>query len=152
MSNINTTIAAAFTKFIKADDKAREAIKAARAALLESLMTNGVTTRDAAEPYAIAWAAKAYGNGEPNDLLKDGEGKAKGKRILDKDHANYETARKAKGRVLAVFETADKPAEKAEAAPTVTPATEAEKALFAAFVATCGSVARAKAVFKALAA
>lgn len=142
-----TTINSAFTTFIKADDKAKAAALAAKAALVAALAAHGITTREAAYPLATEWAAKAYNAGD----LKDGERKAKGTKVLDSTNANYEAARGARTRVLNVFE-AEKAAEKGESAPTVTPATEAEKALFAAFVATCGSVARAKAVFKALAA
>jgi hypothetical protein len=146
MSDINTIISAAFTKFVKADDKAREAIKAARAALIDILKAHGITSRELATPYATQWASKAYGC-----PLKAGEGKAKGQTVLDRTHAEYETARKAKGRVLAVFET-EQSVDKAEAKPTETPVTEAEKALCAAFIATCGSASRAKAVLKAFAA
>lgn len=147
MTKTTTTINSAFTTFIKADDKARAALAAAKTALVTALAAAGITTREAAYPLATEWAAKAYAC-----ETKDGERKAAGTKVLDKDHANYEAARGARTRVLKVFEAEAASVLKTESAPTVTPSTEAEKALFAAFVATCGSVARAKAVFKALAA
>jgi len=142
-----TTIASAFTTYINVDDKAQAALAAAKTALVAALAAAGITTRDAAYPLATEWAAKAYKAG---DLL-DGERKAKGTKVLDSTNANYEAARGARTRVLKVFEAAAvaKPADKAE---TVAPTTEAEKALCAAFIATCGSASRAKAVLKAFAA
>lgn len=144
---INTAIASAFTAFVKADDKAKTALATARTTLVTALAAHGITTREAAYPLATAWAAKAYNAG---DLIA-GERKAKGTKVLDSTNANYEAARGGRTQVLKVFEAAvvAKPVDKAE---TVTPTTEAEKALCAAFIATCGSASRAKAVLKAFAA
>lgn len=141
--NINTTVSAAFTKFIKADDKARAMRDEARTALVTTLATAGVLTRDQAYPLATEWASTTY-----NCPLKDGEGKAKDTQVLDKDHAEYEAARKQRTRVLAVFETAE--AASVQKTETVTPATEAQKALFVAFMAASANKANGKAVFDAL--
>ena len=147
---ITTAIASAFTAFVKADDKAKTALATAKTALVTALAAHGITTREEAYPLATAWAAKAYNAGE----LIDGERKAKGTKVLDSTNANYEAARGGRTQVLKVFAAVvvAKPADKAESAPTVTPTTEAEKALCAAFIATCGSASRAKAVLKAFAA
>lgn len=145
MTKTTTTINSAFTTYIKADDKARAALAAAKTALVAALAAAGITNREQAYPVATEWAAKAYAC-----ETKDGERKAAGTKVLDKDHANYESARKARTRVLSVFEAEAASVQKTESAPTENPATEAQKALFVAFMGASVSKAQGAAVFAAL--
>ena len=136
-------------------------IDTSRSVLCRQLIEAGVVTREDAMPVVTAWAAQRTGC-----PLVDGKGKAKGTMVLDSTHATYEAAKKARYRVMEAFCPAEKPADKGESAPTVEKATKAEKEAHkalqaarealrvaeAAFVASCGSKARAKAIDAALSA
>ena len=140
------TVAKAFKTYEGVVVKTKATREAARVTLHETLVANGLTTYDLAYPLANAWAATAYGV-----PMVEGKGPKTGQWVMDSTHASYEAAKFARRTVLEAFKTDEAPANKAEAsAETVTPATEAQKALFAAFVAASANKANAKAVFAAL--
>jgi len=132
-----------------------------RTTLCAALIKAGITTREEAMPVVTEWAAKRTGC-----PLVEGQRIAKGTMVLDSTHATYEAAKKARYRAMEAFCPAEKSADKAESAPTVEKATKAEKEAHkalraarealkvaeAAFVAACGSKARAKAIDAALSA
>lgn len=82
MSNI-TAIHSAFSSFVKATADARKQ-------LIDALRAAGVTTVEEARPHTITWASKQYAC-----PLVEGSRKANGRMVLDRDHKNYEAARKA---------------------------------------------------------
>ena len=90
---INTAaIFAAFDTFASALDNSR-------AELCKALKAEGLTTREAVQPYATAWAAKKNGC-----ALKDGARCAAGKVVLDRNHPKYEAAKSSARRVMEAFE------------------------------------------------
>lgn len=93
INTINT--AAIFAAF----DAYASAIDSSRAALCAALKAQGLTTREAVQPHAIAWAAKKTGC-----ALVEGQRKAAGKVVLDRTHARYEAAKTAARRVMEAFE------------------------------------------------
>lgn len=90
---INTaSVFAAFDRYAAAIDNSR-------ATLCAALKAEGLTTREAVQPYAIEWAAKK--NGCP---LVEGKRKAAGRVVLDRTHPAYEAARKSAQRLMDAFE------------------------------------------------
>lgn len=89
---INTTaIYAAFDAYASAVDNSR-------AALCAALRAEGLTTREAVQPHAVAWAAKKTGC-----ALVEGKRVAAGKVVLDRTHTKYEAAKTAARRVMEAF-------------------------------------------------
>ena len=80
-------------------DTFASALDNSRAELCKALKAEGLTTREAVQPYAIAWAAKKNGC-----ALKDGARCASGKVVLDRKHARYEAAKSSARRVMEAFE------------------------------------------------
>ncbi len=142
---VATPIAKAFKTYETIVIKTKATRETARVALHETLVANGVTTYEAAYPLANAWAAKAYGI----DLVI-GKGPKTGEWVMPSDHPSYEAARFARRTVLEAFKKEEPSVTKTESAETVTPATEAQKALFIAFMAASANKANGKAVFDAL--
>ncbi len=70
-----------------------------RAALCAALRAEGLTTREAVQPYAVEWAAKRTGC-----ALVEGKRVAAGRLVLDRAHAKYEAAKTAARRVMEAFE------------------------------------------------
>lgn len=89
---INTV--AVFTAF----DTFASALDNSRAELCKALKAEGLTTREAVQPYAIEWAAKKNGC-----ALKDGARCAAGKVVLDRSHPKYEAAKSSARRVMEAF-------------------------------------------------
>ena len=120
---VNTSIIfAAFDAWAKAQVGAASALCAA-------LKGQGITTREEAQPHAIAWAAK--NNRCP---LVEGQKAAKGRAVLDRNHPNYEAAKKAAQRLLDAI--SDKPAKQPSAsAHKVVTVTRAQRAAAMAFLA-----------------
>lgn len=83
----------------RAFDAYASAVDNSRAALCAALKAEGLTTREAVQPYAVEWAAKKNGC-----ALKDGERKAAGKVVLDRTHPKYEAAKKTAQRIMDAFE------------------------------------------------
>ena len=89
---INTaSVFAAFDRYAASVDNSR-------AALCAALKAEGLTTREAVQPHAIAWAAQR--NGCP---LVEGKRKAAGRVVLDRTHAKYEAAKKTAQRIMDAF-------------------------------------------------
>lgn len=83
----------------RAFDAYASAVDSSRATLCAALRAEGLITREAVQPHAIAWAAQRTGC-----ALVDGQRKAAGKVVLDRTHARYEAAKTAARRVMEAFE------------------------------------------------
>jgi len=92
MTNVNT--ASVFASF----DRFAATTQQARADLCAALKAQGLTTYEAVRPLAIEWAGLRC-----KCALVEGKGKAVGSKVLDRTHRNYEAARKAAQRLMAVF-------------------------------------------------
>ncbi len=94
---INTvSVFAAFDRFAASIDNSR-------AKLCAALKAEGLTTREAVQPYALEWAAKRNGC-----ALVEGKRKAAGRIVLDRTHPAYEAARKSAQRLMDAFEAPER--------------------------------------------
>lgn len=84
-------------------DRYAAALNNSRATLCAALKAEGLTTREAVQPYAIEWAAKRSGC-----PLVEGKRKAAGRVVLDRTHHAYEAARKAAQRLMDAFEAPER--------------------------------------------
>ena len=105
-TSINTKDAYdAFDKFAKAQDDSRET-------LVKELREAGITTLEAARPIAMQWVSA-----RTKCPIVDGGGKAKGSKVLNRMHRNYEAAKKALQRIMGAF--TPKPKSTKSGKPTV---------------------------------
>ena len=91
-TSINTTAA-----YVALDTFAGK-IDGARAALVKALGKAGIATLEDARPVAMQWVSAR--NKCP---MVSGAGKATGRMVLNKSHANYEAAKKSLQRVMDAF-------------------------------------------------
>lgn len=117
---INTaSVFAAFDAFASAVDNSR-------VALCKALRAEGLTTREAVQPYALEWAAQKNGC-----ALVEGKRCGAGKVVLDRKHPKYEAAKSSARRVMEAFAA---PERKASAHK---PAVQVPRAQRAAALAFC---------------
>ena len=90
--SINTTAA-----FI-ALDKFAGTMDGARVTLVKALGKAGITTLEDARPVAMQWVSA-----RTKCPIVSGSGKATGRMLLNKNHANYEAAKKSLQRVMEAF-------------------------------------------------
>lgn len=109
-------IFSAFRLFIKTEDEAIKQVQdaakrvlKAREKLVESLKKAGVTTLEEARPFMVEFAAMAK-----RCALVEGRGKGAGRMVFDKEHANYETARKFAQRLGKQFNGPESASERKE--------------------------------------
>lgn len=91
-TSINTT--AAFVAL----DKFAGTMDGARVTLVKALGKAGITTLEEARPVAMQWVAA-----RTKCPMVSGSGKATGRMVLNKNHANYEAAKKSLQRVMEAF-------------------------------------------------
>jgi hypothetical protein len=138
---INT--AAAFAAL----DQYAASLDSARHVLVRCMREAGIITLEEARPVVVEWASKR--NKCP---MVEGQRSAAGRKVLDKDHHNYEAAKKSAQRAMGAFKPAkraERPAEKKEAQPL----TRAQIVALRAALAACdGKISRVLAGLKALSA
>jgi hypothetical protein len=94
--------------------------------LRTGLMALGINTVEDAEPIVTAWAAERH-----SVPMIEGQRKAKGRMVLDKDAAGYEAAKKARQRVMEAL-IGDKTSNKGEGEHAETEEVEIPAELLAA--------------------
>ena len=98
-----------FKTYITAEDAAYKYVMQARANAVKALHKLGVTTYEQAKPLAVEFAGQAK-----RCPMVEGRGKAQGTMVLDREHANYENAKKFAQRICGAFNKPEPTSERRE--------------------------------------
>lgn len=100
---------AVFKAYVTAEDDAYKQVMQARVNAVKALHKLGVTTYEQAKPLAVEFAGIAK-----KCPLVEGRGKAQGTMVLNREHANYENAKKFAQRVCNAFNKPEPTSERKE--------------------------------------
>lgn len=100
---------AVFKSYVTAEDNAYKQVMQARVNAVKALHKLGVTTYEQAKPLAVEFAGIAK-----KCPVVEGRGKAQGTMVLDREHANYENAKKFAQRVCNAFNKPEPTSQRAE--------------------------------------
>ena len=100
---------AVFKTYITAEDDAYKQVMQARANAVKALHKLGVTTYEQAKLLAVEFAGQAK-----KCPMVEGRGKAQGTMVLNREHPNYENAKKFAQRICGAFNKPEPTSERKE--------------------------------------